>query len=114
MLSAPFVDTVPITIDDNGMIRITGTRVTLQTIVYAFRQGDTPEQIVESYPVLRMADVYTVIAYYLNRRDEVDAYVRKQEKLGDSIRQENELRFPSDGLRAKLLARMEAKSGKQT
>ena len=107
-------DPVPITQDDSGMIRINGTRVTLQTLVYAFRQGDSPEQIVESYPVLRLADVYTVIAYYLNRREEVDAYVREQEKLADSIRQENELRFPSDGLRAKLLARMEAKSGKQS
>ena len=107
-------DPVPITQDDSGMIRINGTRVTLQTLVYAFRQGDSPEQIVESYPVLRLADVYTVIAYYLNRRDEVDAYVHEQEKLADAIRQENELRFPSDGLRAKLLARMEAKSGKQS
>ncbi|MEP6988934.1 MAG: DUF433 domain-containing protein [Chloroflexota bacterium] len=107
-------DPVPITQDDSGMIRIDGTRVTLQTLVYAFRQGDSPEQIVESYPVLRLADVYTVIAYYLNRRDEVDAYVREQEKLADTIRQENELRFPSDGLRAKLLARMEAKTGKQS
>jgi uncharacterized protein (DUF433 family) len=107
-------DSVPITQDESGMIRINGTRVTLQTLVYAFRQGDSPEQIVESYPVLRLADVYTVIAYYLNRRDEVDAYVREQEKLADAIRQENELRFPSDGLRAKLLARMEAKSDKQS
>lgn len=107
-------DPVPITQDNKGMIRINGTRVTLQTVIYAFRQGDSPEQIVESYPVLSLADVYTVIAYYLNRRDEVDAYVREQEKLADSIREENELRFPSDGLRAKLLARMEAKKGKQS
>ena len=55
-----------------------------------------------------------MIAYYLNRRDEVDAYVHEQEKLADAIRQENELRFPSDGLRAKLLARMDAKKGKQS
>src|SRR5258705_11561892 len=98
-------DPVPITQDDSGMIRINGTRVTLQTLVYAFRQGDSPEQIVESYPVLRLADVYTVIAYYLNRRDEDDAYVREQETLADSIRQDNEARLPSEGLRAKLLAR---------
>ena len=95
MLSAPFSEPVPITKDDSGMIRINGTRVTLQTLVYAFRQGDSPEQIVESYPVLRLADVYMVIAYYLNRRDEVDAYVREQEKLADAIRQENELRLDS-------------------
>ena len=36
-------DPVPITQDDSGMIRINGTRVTLQTLVYAFRQGDSPE-----------------------------------------------------------------------
>ncbi len=53
-------DPVPISKDDSGMIRINGTRVTLQTVVYAFRQGDSPEQIVESCPVLSLVDVYTV------------------------------------------------------
>ena len=114
MLSAPFSEPVPITKDDSGMIRINGTRVTLQTLVYAFRRGDSAEQIVESYPVLRLADVYTVIGYYMNHRDEVDNYILEQEKLGEAIRSENERRFPNDGIRAKLLARMESKTDKQS
>ena len=114
MLSAPFSEPVPITKDDSGMIRINGTRVTLQTLVYAFRRGDSAEQIVESYPVLRLADVYTVIGYYMNHRDEVDNYILEQEKLGEAISSENERRFPNDGISAKLLARMESKTDKQS
>jgi len=111
MVSPPYVESVPIEKDD-GMIRVGGTRVTLQTLVYAFRRGDTPEQMGDSFPVLRLADVYAVIAYYLNHLDEIEAYMREQEAWADAVRRENEARFPSEGLRARLLARMEEKRRK--
>ncbi len=113
MASITYTEMIPLENDDDGMIRVAGTRVTLQTLVYAFRRGDTPEQMVDSFSVLRLADVYAVIAYYLNHRDEVDSYVEQQEGLAAAIRQENEARFPSDGLRARLLARMEEKRRQQ-
>lgn len=109
MASVPYVEPIPITRDQDGVFRVGGTRVTLQTLIYAFHRGDTPEQMIDSYPVLRLADVYSVIAYYLNHRDEVNAYVQEQERLADAIRHENEIRFPSDGLRARLMARLEDK-----
>jgi uncharacterized protein (DUF433 family) len=114
MVSPPYVEAIPLEKDDDGMIRVGGTRVTLQTIIYAFRRGDSPEQMVDSFPVLRLADVYAVLAYYLNHRDDMDAYMREQELRADTIRQENETRFPSAGLRERLLARMDEKRRKQS
>jgi uncharacterized protein (DUF433 family) len=53
---------VPMKADRNGVIRIGGSRVRLDTVIYAFNEGYTAEEIVSQYPVLRLADVYAVIA----------------------------------------------------
>lgn len=55
------------------MARVGGTRVTLDTLVAAFEQGATTEEIAQQYPSPGLADVYSVIGYYLRRRDEVAA-----------------------------------------
>jgi uncharacterized protein (DUF433 family) len=103
MISTPHAEPVPIEMGDDGMIRVGGTRVTLQTVVYAFRRGATAEAIVEQYPALSLPDVYLVIGYYLQHRADVDEYMRTQEALAEQVRQENERRFPNDPLRARLL-----------
>ena len=61
--------------------------------------------IVEKYTSLQLADVYAVIAYYLRHQDEVDAYLREQERLADEIRQKIEAHYDPVDLRARLLAR---------
>jgi hypothetical protein len=63
--------------------------------------------------VLRLADVYAAIAYYLDHREETEAYLQQQEVLAASIRAENEARVPTEGLRDELLARLEARRGKR-
>jgi uncharacterized protein (DUF433 family) len=62
------VQTVPLKADPNGVMRVGDTRVTLDTVVHAFEEGHTAEEIVSHYPALRLADVYAVIAYYLNNQ----------------------------------------------
>ena len=57
-------ESIPLEIDANGVIRVGGTRITLDTIVAAFGQGATAEEITHQYPSLHLADVYAVIAYY--------------------------------------------------
>jgi uncharacterized protein (DUF433 family) len=104
---------VPIQSDSDGMLRVGGTRVTLQSVIYNFRQGDTPEQIVDSFPVLKLADVYATIAYYLTHHDEIEQYIQEQETRAAAIQDENEARFPSTGLRDELIARLEARRGKR-
>lgn len=56
---------------------ISGSRVSLDSVVYAFLGGQTPESIAQSFPVLRLEQVYGAVAYYLANRDEVDAYLAR-------------------------------------
>lgn len=89
----------------SGVIRVGGTRVTLDTVVTAFNEGATPEEIVQQYPSLQLADVYSVIGYYLRRRQEVEVYLQERQQLSEQVRAQNESRFPAQGLRERLLAR---------
>jgi uncharacterized protein (DUF433 family) len=96
---------VPLRTDEQGVMRVGETRIPIDTVVFAFNQGPSPEEIVKSYPALDLEDVYSVVNYYLHNRAEVDAYLRRREAEAASIRAENERRFPSSGIRARLLAR---------
>jgi uncharacterized protein (DUF433 family) len=95
----------PLRADKHGVMRIDQTRVRLDTVITAWRQGDSPEQIVENFDVLDLADVYDVISYYLHHRTEVEEYMAQNQQEGDRIRAEQERRFPSTGMRERLLAR---------
>lgn len=102
------IESVPLKTDPHGVVRVGGTRVTLDTVIYEFKQGLTAEEIVYQYDSLDLADVYTVIAYYLRHQDEVEAYLQEQEQLAAEVREKIEQRFPSKGLRDRLLARRQA------
>ena len=96
---------VPLKIDADGVARVGGTRVTLETLVGAFRRGATPEEIVQDYSSLRLADVYAVIAYYLRDRAAVDAYLLEQRQKSEAIQRQMEALFDPTGVRERLLAR---------
>lgn len=96
---------VPIEADADGVIRVGGTRVTLDTVVAAFDAGATGEEIVQQYPSLTLADVYSVIAYYLRHQSEVLAYLAERQRQAAQGRDENERRFDPAGVRDRLLAR---------
>lgn len=95
----------PLRTTADGAIRIGKTRVTLETVIVAFNEGATAEEIVQQYPALRLADVYATIAYYLNHRAEVNAYLHSSEQSAAEVRTENETRFNPVGIRERLLAR---------
>jgi uncharacterized protein (DUF433 family) len=96
---------IPLTIDGHGVVRVGGTRVTLDTIVAAFHDGATAEEIVQQYPSLQLADVYAVIGYYLRHQREVEAYLQERQQHSETVYQENEARFDPRGVRDRLLAR---------
>ena len=98
---------LPLILDFDGVVRIDGTRITLDTIIYAFRDGATAEEIVQQYPALSLSATYSVIGYYLQQSDKVNAYLRRRESLAAEIREENETRSDPDGVRERLLARQE-------
>jgi uncharacterized protein (DUF433 family) len=95
----------PLGPDHEGVIRVGGSRVTLDTVVEAFNEGLAAEEIVQQYPTLSLAHVYGAITYYLNHKLSVDEYIAQRQTEAKTIRQQNEARFDMSGLRARLLAR---------
>ncbi len=55
---------------------VAGTRVSLDSVVYAFRRGASPESIERSFPLLTLEQVYGAITFYLARQPEIDTYLR--------------------------------------
>lgn len=96
--------------ESGRVIRIAGTRVTLDTVVGAFERGATPEEIAQDYPAVSLVDVYAVIAYYLRHQDEIRAYLRRREHEHAELRREIEGRAEYRHLRQRLLARIEQAS----
>ena len=86
MIALETTQNVPLTQTEDGTIRVTGSRVSLESVVYQYEQGDGAEKIHQSFPSLRLADVHAVISYYLNHREQVDEYVRDQERKALSPR----------------------------
>jgi uncharacterized protein (DUF433 family) len=97
----------PLKSNEDGVVLVGKTRVTLDTVVTAFLEGATAEEIVEQYPSLQLADVYSVIGYYLRRKTEVDAYLKIRQERAAQVRQENECRFNPIGIRDRLMARLD-------
>jgi uncharacterized protein (DUF433 family) len=96
---------VPLISDADGRLRVSGTRITLDTVVSAFGDGATAEEIVQQYPSLRLGDVYAILTFYIRRRPDMDAYVRQRRRDAEAVREENEVRFDPRGIRRKLLTR---------
>ena len=70
----------------NGGLYVAGTRVSLDTIVIRFQEGASPEKIVESFPTLKLSQVYGAIAYYLENEETIDQYiVEGQRELERSV-----------------------------
>ncbi len=57
---------------------VAGTRVSLDSIVYAFLGGQTAEAIAQAFPVLTLEQVYGALTFYLAHREDVDAYLSAQ------------------------------------
>ena len=96
---------IPLVTTPEGVVCVGRTRVTLDTVVDAYRAGMTVEGIVEQYPSLQLDEVYSVIGYYLRHRAEVEVYLRDRQRVAADVRQENERRFSPAGVRDRLLAR---------
>lgn len=96
---------IPLVVDQSGTVRVCGSRVTLDTIVYAFREGATPEEIAQQYPTLSLVDVYAVITFYLRHEADVQTYLDRREREAERVRRDVEARQGHTDLRARLLAR---------
>ena len=98
---------VPLVRDLAGRLMVPGTRIPLDVLVAEFTQGKTPESINDAYESMSLADVYAIFAYYLRHRAEVEAYLAEQVREGVEIQARIEADDPPEGLRARLLARLD-------
>lgn len=92
----------------NAAYWVEGTRISLDSIVYAFQKGLSPESIVQSFPLLTLEQVYGAIAFYLANRTEIDAYLAAEEEAFDVMPQPLQTTDPA--LYNKLMA---AKTARQ-
>lgn len=69
----------------DGAYWIAGTRVSLDSVAYAFLEGQSPEGIVDSFDTLTLEEVYGAIAFYLDHRNAIDAYRKQSEVQFDAL-----------------------------
>lgn len=103
----------PLSTDNDGVIRVGGTRIRLDTVIFAFNEGYTAEEIVSQFPSLTLADVYATLAYYLDHRTLVDDYIRQGEEEAARLQREIETRPGYKAFREKLLARRQEQLAQQ-
>jgi len=70
----------------DGGYYVVGSRVSLESVIYPFLDGASPETIVDEFPTLSLEQVYGTITFYLANRAEIDAYLTETEKLWEEAR----------------------------
>ena len=92
----------PLAKDSQGVIRIKGSRVTLDVIVREFKEGFSAEQILEDFPSLSLREIYGAVSYYLDNTESVEEYLRERKTQAARTREEVESRQDSSELRQRL------------
>jgi len=102
---------IPLRDDGQGGLRVGETRVNFESVWHTHQQGARPEEIVQAFDTLNVADVYTVLAWALRHPQEVQAYLKRRETEAAALRQRLEeagltpSRDESAKLQAKLMTR---------
>ena len=84
-----------------GAYRIADTRVSLDSLVYLFREGMSAESMVDSYPALTLEQVHGALAFYLANQNEIDAYLIEGHRAAESQHKQ------SKRSNAELIARLQ-------
>lgn len=102
MYTLILTQTTPLFTDEDGTLRIIGSRIPLDTIVYEFKQGATAEQIQDSFPSLSLRSIYGAIAFYLEHQAAIDAYLHRREQTASELQQKIESRPEIAAFRERL------------
>ncbi len=97
--------TAPLTLWEDGSIRIGSSRVTLDSVVHEFIHGATAEQIQDDFPSLNLREIYGAISYYLEHQDRVSEYLQQREEEAKAVRVEIEDRPRIEALRRRVRER---------
>lgn len=93
-VNLPTTASCPLSVDAEGAVRIGNSRIPLELVVDQYECGMTPEDIVNAYDTLTLANVYGVIAFCLEHREQVQSYVQHRREQADRQRVEIEAKFP--------------------
>lgn len=102
---------LPVRVEANGAVRISDTRITLEVILTAFEQGETPEQIVHAYPSLQLSDVCTLYAYYCKNKALFCQYLEQSRAQEQAIRQKIETEYPTTAIRQRIKSKRDRITG---
>ncbi|MGD0007838.1 MAG: DUF433 domain-containing protein [Terriglobia bacterium] len=105
MASLETTQVAPLTLWEDGSIRVGSSRVTLDSVVREFTSGATVEQIQDDFPTLSLREIYGAIAYYLDHEDRVEEYLQRRDEEAVQVRRETEDRPRSDALRRRIRER---------
>lgn len=64
----------------DGGYYVAGVRISLDSVVFAFNEGHSPEAIQEDFPILKRSQIYGAIAFYLDHQAEIDKYLEETER----------------------------------
>lgn len=98
-------DPTPLRLDASGVVRVGNTRVTLDTVLAAYHQGASAEEIAVRYDSLSLADIHAVIAYCLRHPDDVESYLAGRNAAAKDAREVVLARQGAKAVRALLEAR---------
>lgn len=106
MTSLVAAEPIPLRLDEAQVWRVGATRIPLDTVIACFEQGETAEEIAQSFPTLKLDDVYAVLTYYLRHPADVREYLDRRAAEAASVRERIES-HPSQNaeLRRRLQAR---------
>jgi len=101
---------VPLSTEPDGTMRIANTRVSLDSVLHHYCQGATAEEIVLRFPALRLADIHSCLAYYLNNQKTLAAYLTRQRDsagaLKEQISADPAQQHGASGMRDRIKARL--------
>ena len=95
----------PLRLDEDGTIRISGSRVSLEAVIQQFKLGATAEQIQEDFPSLALREIYGAIYYFLNHTEAVEEYLQHQESAAKETCRFIDSHLHTDTLRERIRAR---------
>ena len=95
--------------DRDGGLFVTGSRVSLASIIFEFREGASPENIVQNFPTLSLPQVYGAIAFFLNQPEQTEAYLRSLKSAWEDLERSAEPPSPDlqqriDAVSSRLIA----------
>ena len=108
---------VPLSDDGHGGLRVSSSRVTLESVLAIRNQGGSAEDIHDAFPALPLADIHAVLAWALLHPDAVADYLHRREAEAQALRQQGEslgCTSPAGVLKAKMRDRLAGHGGPES